>query len=142
MARPPDHRCLAPGVGSSLSWSYGMDSTVAPPVASTPAAASARARVDDAVVRVLDRTLNAAVEHWLALFNAALGAYAALPVLAPLLAAVGARAPANAIFWLYSVACHQMPTHSWFVLGQQMAYCQRNTAIYTTMFLTGLLYAR
>lgn len=35
-----------------------------------------------------------------------------------------------------------MPTHSWFVLGQQMAYCQRNTAIYTTMFLAGLLYAR
>ena len=101
-----------------------------------------RGRVDQTITRALDRGLNGLVEHWLAVFNALVGAYAALPLIAPLLLAAGARAPASAIFWLYSAACHQMPSHSWFVLGQQMAYCQRNTAIYTTMFLAGLWYAR
>src|SRR5207244_4180056 len=31
---------------------------------------------------------------------------------------------------------------SYFILGEQLAYCQRNVAIYTTMALCGLVWAR
>jgi len=44
----------------------------------------------------------------------------------------------GAIFWVYRVACHQLPSHSYFVFGHQAAYCQRDTAIYTTIFVAGL----
>lgn len=60
----------------------------------------------------------------------------------PLLRAAGAVAPADWLFGLYAAVCHQMASHSWFVAGYQMAYCQRNTAIYTTMLAAGLLYGR
>jgi len=50
--------------------------------------------------------------------------------------------PAGDIITAYSLVCHQLPSRSYFLLGQQMAYCERNTALYTTMALGGLLWAR
>jgi uncharacterized membrane protein len=87
---------------------------------------------------ILDRV----IDHWLAGANWLLVSYVALPLLAPLLAAAGADGPAATIYWLYSYACHQLPSHSWYLLGQKMAYCQRDTAIYGAMLLGGLAYAR
>ncbi len=71
-----------------------------------------------------------------------MGVYALLPILAPLLEATGYREVAQAIFVGYSLVCHQMPERSFFLFGYQMAYCQRDTAIYLTMFIAGLVYAR
>jgi uncharacterized membrane protein len=45
------------------------------------------------------------------------------------------------IFWLYRLICHQMPSRSFFLWGYQMAYCQRNAAIYTSIFVGGIIYA-
>ena len=90
----------------------------------------------------LDAAINGVIEHWLAAANALVASYVVLPFLAPLLAAAGADEAAATIYWLYSYACHQLPSHSWYLLGQKMAYCQRDTAIYGTMLLGGLLYAR
>ena len=78
--------------------------------------------------------------HWLLLANASLIVFASLPVLAPILAALGADHAASFIFQLYSVTCHQMPDRSYFILGHQMAFCERNTAIYGTMAVGGLAY--
>ena len=83
-----------------------------------------------------------ATHRWLMLANGFLLAFAALPVLAPLLHAGGMAGPADAIVRAYSLVCHQLPSRSYFLAGGQMAYCERDTAIYATMALSGLLWAR
>lgn len=83
-----------------------------------------------------------ATRHWLALANGFLLAFAALPALAPLLHAGGMAGPADAIVRAYSLVCHQMPSRSYLLAGWQMAYCERDTAIYATMALSGLAWAR
>lgn len=80
--------------------------------------------------------------HWLFGANLLLIVFSTLPVLAPILAALGMDRVANAIFVAYSLTCHQMPSRSYFIFGHQMAYCERNTAIYFSMAFAGLAYAR
>jgi uncharacterized membrane protein len=90
----------------------------------------------------LDASVNAVIDHWLAAMNWLMAVYVALPVAAPFLVALGAHGPAELIYRLYAYTCHQEPTHSWYLFGQKMAYCQRDTAIYGAMLVGGLAYAR
>lgn len=101
---------------------------------SQPASGSTRA-----LILFLDRGIMWLSRHWLAILNTMVGIYVVLPLLAPVLAAAGLPG-ALAIYDLYSVACHQNPERSFFLLGQQVAYCQRDTALYTTVFALGLLF--
>lgn len=78
--------------------------------------------------------------HWLAFTNALSAVLAGLPLLAPWLLANGQAGLASRIYAAYAVVCQQIPGHSWFPWGQQMAYCQRDTAIYTTFLLAGLAF--
>lgn len=80
--------------------------------------------------------------HWLGAGNAVMLVFAGLPVLSPLLAAAGWREPASAIFARYALVCHQLPSRTFFLFGQPMAYCERNTAIYGSLAVGGLLWAR
>ena len=106
--------------------------------------------------------------HWLALFNLSVGTFAVLPVLAPVLLAAGIERPALWLHGLYHLACHQWPGRSYFLfgaaptysadtlggwthastfvgnpaLGWKVAWCERDLAIYGTVFLAGLVYAR
>jgi uncharacterized membrane protein len=113
-------------------------------------------------------------KHWLAVCNLFVFLYVALPVLAAVLMALGARTPAMVIHTIYKPLCHQLPQRSWFLFGPQFSYtlpelmervgpsampspwsgafvgnetvgykvalCQRDTAIWGTMFLFGLAY--
>lgn len=126
----------------------------------------------------LSRTANGIVawvaRHWLAVFNTAWGLYVLLPFLAPVFMAAQMPAAAQLIYTVYSVLCHQLPTHSYFLFGPELAphapelvaagmasgnnlfqvrsfvgteatgwkvaLCERDVAIYATVFLTGLLY--
>ena len=63
-----------------------------------------------------------------------------LPLLAPVLVWLNLVLPAEAIYSVYHYACHQLPERSFFILGSQMAFCERDTAIYATVFLAGLAY--
>jgi uncharacterized membrane protein len=99
--------------------------------------ASAR---DDVLRRLLVDGLRHGCRHWLAYFNTGLIVFAGLPILAPILAAFGANGAAVEIFQAYSITCHQMPSRSYYIFGQQMAYCERNTAIYGTMALAAIAY--
>jgi uncharacterized membrane protein len=60
--------------------------------------------------------------HWLAIFVVGWGAFIALPVLAPLLAARGEQRVSGIIYVAYRVTCHQLPHRSWFVGGEAHAY--------------------
>jgi uncharacterized membrane protein len=112
--------------------------------------------------------------HWLAIFNTAWALYVIVPFLAPLLVQAGMPEAAQVIYSVYSVLCHQLPGHSYFLFGPELAphdheliaagmssgnnlfqvrsfigspevgwkvaLCQRDVAIYASVFLTGLLY--
>jgi uncharacterized membrane protein len=109
-------------------------------------------------------------KHWLALANLFWGLYVLLPVLAPIMLDAGWTVPARVVYTIYRPACHQRPERSYFIGGEQfvytpeelaardvdldpfardignetvgwkMAFCQRDVAIYGSMFLAGLAY--
>jgi uncharacterized membrane protein len=118
-----------------------------------------------------DKAIFKLAKHWLALANLIWGLYVGLPLLAPVLMDVGWTVPAKAIYTLYRPACHQRPERSYFYGGQatvysveeleaagvdtdpfvraignehvgwKVAFCERDVAIYGSIFLTGIAYA-
>ncbi len=107
--------------------------------------------------------------HWLALANAVMLLVLGLAVLAPWLMAHGQADAGNLIYWLYRLLCHQLPERSFFLggpraayslaeldahlgyeaplrwigdaqLGYKVAFCERDTAIYTGWLLAGLAF--
>lgn len=99
-----------------------------------------RQAFDAAFLGALDRVAVWLVRHWLLAMNVLTGLLTGLAFVAPLLTAQGLSLPAQAIYFFYSFQCHQLPQRSYFVLGQQVAQCQRNTAIYGTLFLAGIAF--
>jgi uncharacterized membrane protein len=114
-------------------------------------------------------SLRRALRHWLLALNAALGVFLVGALAAPLLASLGWRQAADALYAAYHFTCHQWAFRSFFLLGQQpvysqaelatqgqdtfgsignqvlgwkMAFCERDLAIYIGLLLVGLLYAR
>ncbi len=106
-------------------------------VSSGMTATQMRGRGRDFVL-LLNRLILGIANHWLLLLNSAVGLYVGLPVLAPLLMARGQTRFPNAIYFVYQFVCHQMPSRSFFIAGHQMAMCQRDMAIYGSMFIAGL----
>ncbi len=91
--------------------------------------------------RGVDRVVAVWARHWLASLNVLTGLFAALPLLAPWLMASGHPRLAEIIYLAYRFVCHQKPERSFFIFGHQIAYCQRDLAIYTGVFVLGLVYA-
>jgi uncharacterized membrane protein len=112
-----------------------------------------------------------AFRHWLLAVNVALGAFLAGGLAAPMLAALGWRSAADALYAAYHLTCHQWAFRSFFLFGQQplsvydqpqladlgvdpftfvggpeygwkMAFCERDLAIYLGLLVVGLMYAR
>lgn len=108
-------------------------------------------------------------QHWLLVSNFFIGMLIILPLLAPVFMHFGWEGLGNFIYKLFQAACHQLPERSFFLFGKQpiyslaqlhellsgdvprryignqilgykMAVCERDTAIYGSMFLTGLLF--
>jgi uncharacterized membrane protein len=118
-----------------------------------------------------DKAIFKLAKHWLALANLIWGLYVGLPLLAPVLMDIGWTFPAKAIYTLYRPACHQRPERSYFYggpsvvysveeldaagvdtdpfaraigneqVGWKVAFCERDVAIYGSIFLTGIAYA-
>lgn len=74
---------------------------------------------------VLERAANGLIigmtRHWLAIFNMAWAIYLFTPFLAPIFMQIGWNAPAGVIYAIYSVLCHQLPDHSYFLFGPTLA---------------------
>ena len=118
---------------------------------------------------ILTRFLAWVSAHWLALANSAIGLYAGLPLLAPILMHWGLAGPAHLIYTVFKPLCHQLPERSFFLFGERMIYsyeelstrlgglvparyigspeigykaaiCERDVAIYTSMVLFGIAF--
>lgn len=101
-----------------------------------PAPLSREARL----ILAVDRFIYRVARRWLWVANSA-GALMVIPaLLAPLLMATGHQTLAGIIYRLFSLVCHQMPERSFFLFGYQVAYCQRDLAIYSGVLALGLLY--
>lgn len=87
-----------------------------------------------------DRIVALWARHWLLMLNTLSGVFLTLPILAPWLAAHGHAQLASAIYLAYRLVCHQKPERSFFLFGHQMAFCQRDLAIYAGVFVLGLVY--
>ena len=62
-------------------------------------------------------------------FSSIIFIYVGLPVLAPVLMRIGATAPANIIYKMYSPLCHQFGFRSFFIFGEQPYYPLTETGI-------------
>jgi uncharacterized membrane protein len=85
--------------------------------------------------RALTQAASWLLAHWLLLINALLGALVGVAVLVPVLYALGATVLASRIFLAYHLICAQIPSHSYFLFGYQMALCARNLAIFGSLFV-------
>jgi uncharacterized membrane protein len=115
--------------------------------------------------------LEAVRRHWLTATNLAVAVFVGLPILAPILLALGFDGPANEIYAAYQLVCHQWAFRSFFLfgpaltyapdtlgqllghhemyafigspeLGYKIAFCERDLAIYLSVLVTGLAYGR
>ncbi len=138
------------GEGTRLYWPFGLDDVLEALNGTTradervgPSATLARpavtGRTRDLVI-FIDKAIYRFARHWVAVIGFFLALYTGLPALAPILMANGYDGPANLIYSAYRFACHQLPSRSYFIFGQQMAYCHRDTAIYTALFLSVVLF--
>ncbi|MCJ7723390.1 MAG: DUF2085 domain-containing protein [Anaerolineales bacterium] len=59
---------------------------------------------------------------WIVFFGIVFGIYTALPFLAPLFMHLGWKPVGNAIYFIYSFLCHQLPERSFFLFGQKLTY--------------------
>lgn len=74
------------------------------------------------VAGFIDRLVRWLARHWLATFNILVALFIGLPVLAPVLAQMGAEGPARVIYAIYAPTCHQLPDRSFFLFGPQVVY--------------------
>ncbi len=58
--------------------------------------------------------------YWILLFGLVYGVFVLLPFLAPALMQIGWQSPANAIYFVYSFLCHQLPERSYFLFGPKL----------------------
>ena len=58
--------------------------------------------------------------YWILLFAFVYGIFVLLPFLAPALMRIGWQSPANAIYFVYSFLCHQLPERSYFLFGPKL----------------------
>lgn len=70
----------------------------------------------------VDRIILFITRHWLALTVIALLLFSGLPILAPILMHAGIIAPADVIYRVYSLTCHQLAYRSFFFFGAQSTY--------------------
>ncbi|MFN7037023.1 MAG: DUF2085 domain-containing protein [Bellilinea sp.] len=83
-------------------------------------------------VNTADRISLWLSNRYMLLINFFIFLYVGLPFLAPLLALNGMKAPAKALYTIYSPLCHQLTFRSWFLFGMQ-PYYPRSLAEVQTM---------
>lgn len=78
--------------------------------------------------------------HWLGMINWGLGTLLAVALLTPVLAWLGIEPLAGMLFRAYHLICEQVPSHSLFIFGHQVALCARNGSLYLSLWLGTMLF--
>jgi uncharacterized membrane protein len=110
-----------------------------PALASDPNA-PALSPLERRLVIAADRFVYWLTYHWLLVFNGAVFLFVALAFASPVLIATGHGWLGHLIFRAYHRTCHQWPERSFFVLGEQVAFCERDVGMYGGIVAGGLLY--
>lgn len=63
-----------------------------------------------------------------------------LPILAPILSALGLHSISKFIYFVYSFTCHQFSSRSLFIGDYQYAWCSRDTGIWIGFLIAAILY--
>jgi uncharacterized membrane protein len=66
--------------------------------------------------------MNYIKHRWIIIFGIIFGVYVGLPFLAPVFMQLGWKAAGNAIYFIYSFLCHQLPERSFFLFGTRFTY--------------------
>jgi len=88
----------------------------------------------------LNNAVRWGLRHWLLFANGLVLLYGGLPWLSPLARSAGFDGLGRLLFAIYTPLCHQLPSRAFFVNGYQVAFCQREVAMYTALFAGGLLF--
>lgn len=101
-----------------------------------------RQRFNQRVTRSVDATIAWCTGHWLLVVNLVLAGVVAVAIATPVFFALGWVGLGQHIFDAYHFICAQIPYHSYFLFGYQMALCARNLAIYGSLLGGSLLFQR
>jgi uncharacterized membrane protein len=90
--------------------------------------------------RILHRFGDFIVEQWATIITIILGVLIFLAVSVPFLFYFGLDSLAQSIFFALHSICAQIPSHSFYIFGHQLGFCERNLSIYTSMFVGCLIF--
>ena len=117
------------------------NSTPQPVLMPYPGAISPRRQ---AFTRHAERFANALTDwlllHWLDIINWTLGLILFGAILTPILAYFGVQPLAGWLFRTYHAICEQVPSHSFFIFGHQVALCARNGSLYGSLWLGSMIF--
>ena len=78
--------------------------------------------------------------QWATMGMILLGLLVLSAIAVPFLSYFGFDALSKSIFFSLHYVCAQVPSHSFYILGHQLGLCARNFSIYTSMFLTSVVF--
>ncbi len=78
--------------------------------------------------------------YWAHVVMIVLGLLVAAAISVPFLSYFGLDSFSKPIFFSLHYVCAQVPSHSFYILGHQLGLCARNFSIYTSMFLTSVVF--
>jgi len=90
--------------------------------------------------KVLEGITDFLVEYWAHIVTAILGVLVLCAIAVPFLSYLGLNSIAKPTFFSLHFVCAQIPSHSFYVLGHQLGLCERNFAIYASMFIGCLIF--
>lgn len=99
-----------------------------------------RQRISQNVLRGFNAVADWLIAHWLGVINWGLGVILALSIITPILAWLGIEPLAGWLFKTFHSICDQVPSHSIFLFGHQMALCSRNFSLYFALWLGTMLF--
>jgi uncharacterized membrane protein len=83
---------------------------------------------------------DALLKYWDSIIMLFLGVLVVSALAVPFLSYFGFDSFSKSVFFSLHYVCAQIPSHSFYILGHQLGMCARNFSIYTSMFLTSILF--
>jgi uncharacterized membrane protein len=92
------------------------------------------------LMKVLRKAGEILLVYWALAITIFLGIIVVAALSVPVLTYLGLNNLAKPLFFTLHLICAQIPSHSFYILGHQLGMCARNMAIYTSMFIGGMVF--